>query len=280
MNTNYKTLYAIGPNEARAFDTKALRENFLAQGLFEDDKVNLVCTHYDRYIVGGVRPISIEVPLETIDPLKSAYFLERRELGVVNIGSTGTVSVDGERYTLNNKEALYIGKGAKTVTFESNSANEPATFYLNSAPAHHHYPNKKIGREDATVLEMGSLETSNERTIYQLIIEGVVETCQLQMGITCLKPGSVWNTLPAHQHDRRMEAYLYFDVPDNQAVCHIMGEPNETRLIWAGDQEAVISPPWSIHCGSGSASYAFVWGMAGENLDYSDMDKYPADALR
>ncbi|KGJ88294.1 5-dehydro-4-deoxy-D-glucuronate isomerase [Colwellia psychrerythraea] len=280
MSIDYENRYAIGQNEAKNFDTKQLRENFLSEDLFQQDKIKLVYTHYERYIVGGVVPINAALELSAIDPLKAKNFLDRRELGIINIGEQGIVSVDGEEFVLNNKEALYVGAGNKTVIFSSANKNSPARFYLNSAPAHKSYPNKKVTREDANVLELGSLETSNERSIYQLIINGVVETCQLQMGMTCLKPGSVWNTMPAHQHDRRMEAYLYFDLAEDQAVSHFMGEPKETRVMWVGNEQAMISPAWSIHSGAGTSNYSFIWGMAGENLDYDDMDKYMPNELR
>jgi 4-deoxy-L-threo-5-hexosulose-uronate ketol-isomerase len=280
MNIDYENRYAVGHNEAKNFNTQQLRDSFLADDLFQQDKIKLVYTHYDRYIVGGVVPVNDSLDLNAIDPLKAQNFLDRRELGIINVGETGIVVVDGEEFVLNNKEALYVGAGNKLVTFTSVNKNSPARFYLNSAPAHKSYPTKKITREDANVLELGSMETSNERTIYQLIINGVVETCQLQMGMTCLKPGSVWNTMPAHQHDRRMEAYLYFDLAEDQAVSHFMGEPKETRLIWTGNEQAVISPAWSIHSGAGTSNYSFIWGMAGENLDYDDMDKYMPNELR
>lgn len=280
MTINYENRYAIGQNEAKGFDTQNLRKNFIVEDLFQQDKIKLVYTHYERYIVGGVLPVYQALSLDAIEPLKAKNFLDRRELGVINIGDTGVVTVDNEEFILHNKEAIYIGAGNKLVTFRSLDPKSPARFYLNSAPAHKTYPVKKVTQEDANVLALGSLETSNERTIYQLIIKGVVNTCQLQMGMTCLKPGSVWNTMPAHQHDRRMEAYLYFDLAQEQAVSHFMGEPKETRLLWMTNEQAVISPPWSIHSGAGTSNYSFIWGMAGENLDYDDMDKYMPNELR
>ena len=280
MSVEYTTKYAVGPNEGKHFDTAQLRDAFLMEGLFQEDIIKLVYTHYDRYIVGGVVPKAGAVTLDSIDPLKAEYFLDRRELGIINIGETGTVTVDGEVFELNNKEALYVGAGAKSVVFSSNTAATPARFYLNSAPAHASYPNKKVGMADANVLNLGSAATSNERTIYQLMINGVVDTCQLQMGLTVLKPGSVWNTMPAHQHDRRMEAYLYLDLAEDQAVSHFMGDPKETRHIWTANEQCVVSPPWSIHSGCGTSNYAFIWGMAGENLDYTDMDHYGPAELR
>jgi 4-deoxy-L-threo-5-hexosulose-uronate ketol-isomerase len=218
--------------------------------------------------------------LETIDPLKATYFLERREIGIINVGAKGSVSVDGTSYELGHKDALYIGSGNKEVVFESDDAKNPAKYYINSAPAHKNYPTKKVSLQEANKLELGSLETANHRTVNQMIIGGIVTTCQLQMGMTELKTGSVWNTMPAHVHDRRMEVYFYLDIPENQAVCHFMGQPQETRHIWMANHQAVISPPWSIHCGSGTSNYTFIWGMAGENLDYGDMDVAKITELR
>ncbi|WP_159820941.1 5-dehydro-4-deoxy-D-glucuronate isomerase [Colwellia sp. 20A7] len=280
MTLEYETRYAVGHNEAKSFDTEQLREAFLLPDLFQEDKIKLVYTHYDRFIVGGIVPTNNALNLDSIDPLKASYFLERRELGVINIGATGSVTVDGDEYILERNEALYVGSGNKSVIFTSTDNKAPAKFYINSAPAHAAYPTKKVTHKNANVLELGSPATSNERSIYQLIINGVVETCQLQMGMTCLKPGSVWNTMPAHQHDRRMEAYLYFDLPKDQAVSHFMGEPKETRHIWTCNEQAVVSPAWSIHSGAGTSNYSFIWGMAGENLDYDDMDKYGPTELK
>ena len=245
----------------------------------EKGKLHLTYTHYDRYMAGGVVP-DTPITLETIDPLKSEYFLERRELGIINVGSKGAVEVDGKPYELDHKDALYVGQGAKEVVFKSKIQGKPAKFYLNSAPAHTSYPTKRVSLADANKLELGSLETANDRTVNQMIIGGIVTTCQLQMGMTELKSGSVWNTMPAHVHDRRMEVYFYLDIPEDQAVCHLMGQPQETRHIWMQNHQAVISPPWSIHCGSGTSNYTFIWGMAGENLDYTDMDVAKITELR
>ncbi|WP_114778981.1 5-dehydro-4-deoxy-D-glucuronate isomerase [Botryobacter ruber] len=280
MSTRFESRYAVGPEETKRMDTTALRKNFLIEELFRADEVLLTYTHYDRYIAGGAMPVNTTVNLETIDPLKASFFLERREMGIVNIGGAGTVTADGTTYELNTKEALYLGRGTREVSFASASADAPAKFYINSAPAHHAYPAKKVTRNEAEVVELGSAETANARTITKLLIAGVIETCQLQMGMTELKSGSVWNTMPAHAHDRRMEVYLYFDVPAEQAVCHFMGEPTETRHIWMQNEQAVISPPWSIHSGSGTSNYTFIWGMAGENLDYGDMDIRKITELR
>ncbi|WP_116769654.1 5-dehydro-4-deoxy-D-glucuronate isomerase [Maribacter litoralis] len=271
MSTTYNTRYASNPEAVKKYDTTALRDEFLIDDLMKEGEINLTYTHYDRYIAGSAVPQS-NLKLETIDPLKAEFFLERREMGIINVGESGAVEVDGTTYSLGHKDALYIGMGAKEVVFKSDAPKKPAKFYINSAPAHTNYPTKKVSLEEANKLELGSLETANHRTVSQMIIGGVVTTCQLQMGMTKLKTGSVWNTMPAHVHDRRMEVYFYLDVPEGQAVCHFMGQPQETRHIWMHNHQAVISPPWSIHCGSGTSNYTFIWGMAGENLDYSDMD--------
>ena len=268
----YKIQHAISPKEFKTLGTNELRENFLMEDLFVSDQINLHYTHYDRLIVGGCIPKTKDLALETIEPLKAEAFLDRREMGIINIGDEGEVTVDGQSFTLSNKEALYIGKGAKTVVFKaSGSAGQPV-FYFNSAPAHTNYPTKKISESDAETVVIGALSTSNLRKIRKLIVNSVVKTCQLQMGLTELKEGSVWNTFPVHVHDRRMEVYLYFDLPKDQMVCHFLGEPQETRHIWMKNQQAVLSPPWSIHSGAGTSNYSFIWGMAGENLDYGDMD--------
>lgn len=271
-NTKYQIRHASHPTDAKSYDTTRLREEFLLQNLFEKDFINLVYSGYDRYIAGGIVPATKTLKLETIDPLKSTYFLERREMGLINIGGAAIVSIDGEKFEISHKEALYIGRGHKEVEFSSVNTNQPAKLYVNSAPAHKEYATKKVTLAEADALEMGSSETSNQRKINRLLVNSVVPTCQLQMGMTEFKPGSVWNTMPAHTHSRRMEVYLYFEVPENQAVCHFMGQPQETRHIWVQNEEAVISPDWSIHAGVGTAKYTFIWGMAGENLDYGDMD--------
>ncbi|SFC00776.1 4-deoxy-L-threo-5-hexosulose-uronate ketol-isomerase [Parapedobacter composti] len=280
MSVHYESRYAIGPREAKTLDTEALREQFLIADVFTDDEIRLVYTHYDRYIAGGARPVGKALTLEAIDPLKAEFFLERRELGIINVGGAGKVTVDGQVFELGFKEALYVGKGNREVVFSSDDAAAPASFYLNSAPAHRAYPIKKVTKADAEIVVLGSLETANHRTINKLLVNSVVETCQLQMGMTELKTGSVWNTMPAHTHDRRMEVYFYFEVPEGQAVCHFMGQPDETRHIWMHNEQAVISPPWSIHAGAGTSNYTFIWGMAGENLDYDDMDKRAITELK
>jgi len=272
MKTNYEVRYAASPQDVKSYDTTRLRDEFLIDNLMSPNEVNLVYSHYDRFISGSAVPSGEALTLEAIDPLKADYFLERRELGIINIGGSGSVTVDGTVYDLDNREALYVGKGNKEVVFTSKSASEPALFYLNSTPAHKAYPNKKIGINDVEVVQLGAPETANARTLRKYIVNSVVDVCQLQMGMTELKPGSVWNTMPAHVHDRRMEVYFYFDVPAEQSVCHFMGQPQETRHIWMQNNQAVISPAWSVHSGSGTSNYTFIWGMAGENLDYGDMD--------
>ncbi|KQC33802.1 5-keto-4-deoxyuronate isomerase [Nonlabens sp. YIK11] len=280
MSTTFETRYASSPYAVKKLDTQELRNEFLIDKPLQEGKINLVYTHYDRYIAGGAVPTSSSLKLETIDPLKAEYFLERREMGIINVGAAGTVEVDGKKYEINHKDALYIGQGAKEVVFHSANASDPAKFYINSAPAHKSFPTKKVSLAEANKIELGSLETANHRTVSQMIIGGIVDTCQLQMGMTELKTGSVWNTMPAHVHDRRMEVYFYLDVPERQSVCHFMGQPQETRHVWMQNHQAIISPPWSIHSGSGTSNYTFIWGMAGENLDYGDMDVAKITELR
>lgn len=276
----YTEKYAVHPADFKNYDTKRIREEFLIPTLFEADEIVLEYSLYDRYIVGGIHPVSQALKLETFDSLKAPYFLERRELGIINVGGNGIVKADGEVYELGYKEALYLGQGTVDITFESADANAPAKFYINSAPAHKKFPNKKVTQKEGKVIEAGSVETCNKRKIYQLLINTVLETCQLQMGLTELQTGSVWNTMPAHTHNRRMEAYFYFEVPENQAVCHYLGQPDETRHIWMTNEQATWSPSWSIHSGSGTSNYTFIWGMAGENLDYGDMDVVQPNQLK
>lgn len=276
---NYELRYASHPNDAKNYDTQKLREQFLVKGLMKADEVNVVYSMFDRLIVGGAVPVKKELELETIDPLKAPFFLHRRELGIINVGGAGKVKVDDKVFELQYKEALYLGSGDRKVVFASNDSSKPAHFYFNSAPAHKNCPDKHITKKDAVVVDMGALETSNARTINKLIVNQVLETCQLQMGMTELQPGSVWNTMPAHTHSRRMEAYFYFEVPEGQAVCHFMGEPTETRHIWMTNEDAVISPEWSIHSAAATSNYTFIWGMAGENLDYGDQDFIDPDKM-
>jgi len=268
----FESRYAQSPKEVKQMDTAALRDNFLIENVFEANQVNLTLSHFDRYIVGGAMPVDQKIALPNPDDLKANYFLERRELGIINVGGKAIVTADGETYELDYKEALYIGKGTKEVFFETATPGEAAKLYINSAPAHHSYPTKKVSKAEAEIVELGTPETANHRIINKLLVNSVLPTCQLQMGMTELKSGSVWNTMPAHTHDRRMEAYFYFEVPNGQSVCHFMGQPQETRHIWMQNDQAVISPNWSIHSGAGTSNYTFIWGMAGENLDYGDMD--------
>lgn len=272
--------HAVGQNETQQFSTDQLRANFLIETLFEPDTIQAVYTHYDRVIVGGALPVQSSVTLSTYDNLKSAYFLERRELGVINVGGAGSVTVDGTTHDLNTLDGLYVGKGSREVSFQTVDAAQPARFFLMSAPAHAVYPTAKLAKEDANPTRMGARETANERTIYKYIHANGLASCQLVMGLTVLEPGSVWNTMPAHVHDRRMETYLYFDVPTDHRVFHMMGAPDQTRHILVANHQAILSPPWSIHSGCGTASYSFIWGMAGENLDFADMDFAPIPSLR
>lgn len=268
----YEIRYASHPADAKSYDTERIRKEFLISKVFEADEISLVYSMYDRYIVGGAMPVSKALKLETIDELKADYFLRRREMGMINVGGPAKVTADGKVYELGYKEALYLTMGTKDVVFESVDKSNPAKLYINSAPAHHAFESRKVTKADAEVVEMGSLESSNHRTINKMIVNSVLPTCQLQMGMTELKPGSVWNTMPAHTHNRRMEAYFYFEVPQNQTICHFMGQPDETRHIFMQNDMAVLSPSWSIHSAAGTSNYTFIWGMAGENLDYSDMD--------
>jgi 4-deoxy-L-threo-5-hexosulose-uronate ketol-isomerase len=268
--------YAVHPDHALRMTTTELRNHFLIEKLFEPGEFVWVYSHFDRLIIGGVAPLDNPLKLENFDELKSAFFLERREIGIINVGETGSVTADGKTYELKNKDALYIGMGVRDVTF----AGKKALYYYNSAPAHMTHPTRKVTVQEADTAEMGADETANKRTIRKLIVSTVLPTCRLQMGLTELKTGSIWNTMPPHTHSRRMEAYFYFDLPEQHRVSHFMGEPHETRHLWVANHQAVISPPWSIHSGAGTSSYSFIWGMSGENLDYTDMDPVPASNLR
>ncbi len=263
--------HAANPNDVKHYTTERLRNDFLIQGLFKPEETKVVYSHIDRIITGGVCPVK-PITLEAGAEIRAKFFLERREMGIINIGPKGTVSVDGTKYELDTKDGLYIGMGSKEIVFSSNDQNNPAKFYFNSAPAHKTYPTVLIKPENCIRVELGSLEESNHRVITKYILPGQVESCQLVMGMTSLKPGSVWNTMPCHTHDRRMEVYLYFNLPENAVVFHYMGEPTETRHIVMRNEEAVISPSWSIHSASGTQSYTFIWGMVGENQAFDDMD--------
>lgn len=272
--------YAHHPDDFKHYDTLRIRKEFLIETIFVPDTICLTYTLYDRFIAGGAMPIDRPLDLEPFNELKAGYFLDRREMGIINTGGDAVIQAGDEKYRLAHKEALYLGKGTKNVSFSSVDAERPAKLYFNSAPAHHAYPIKKVSLKEAEMVVAGKPEDSNHRTINKLLINSVVETCGLQMGLTTLNTGSVWNTMPPHTHNRRMEVYFYFDVPEKQAICHFMGDPDETRHIWLKNEQAVISPSWSIHSAAGTASYSFIWGMTGENLDYSDMDMRQPDELK
>lgn len=273
-----ETRYSSHPDDVKSYDTQMLRKNFLIENIFLPDQILLTYSMFDRLIAGGIMPVEKELLLGSPSELKADYFLERREIGIINTGGDAEISADDEIFHIGFKQALYLGKETKNVSFRSVDSARPAKLYINSAPAHKKYPSRKVTLQDAIIVTLGSPEESNHRTINKILVSGVLSTCQLQMGMTELKPGSVWNTMPAHTHDRRMEAYFYFEVPENQTVCHFMGEPSETRHLWVKNEQAVISPSWSIHSAAGTSNYTFIWGMAGENLDYGDMDVYgPGD---
>ncbi|MFU0782674.1 MAG: 5-dehydro-4-deoxy-D-glucuronate isomerase [Thermoanaerobacterium thermosaccharolyticum] len=272
--------YASHYEDVKHYDTTELRKHFLIENLFTPGKLNMVYSHVDRIIVAGAVPTDKPLYLEASKELGSNYFLERREMGIINIGGTGIVNLDGERYELNNSDGLYVGMGIKEVSFESLDANNPAKFYINSATAHKSYPTVKIGLSEANKVKAGTDEECNKRTINQYIHPAVCQSCQLVMGMTILEPGSIWNTMPCHTHDRRMEVYLYFNMDEDNVVFHFMGKPNETRHIVVKNEQAVISPSWSIHSGVGTKNYTFIWGMVGENQTFTDMDTIPTKDLR
>jgi 4-deoxy-L-threo-5-hexosulose-uronate ketol-isomerase len=269
MTTNHDIRFAIDPVSASTMNTEELREQFLIDDLFVAGAVNWTYTHYDRMAVGGAVPASKALGLDTIKPTGTANFLDRRELIAVNIGAAGTIAVDGTDYAVGSRDMLYVGMGSKDVRF----SGEGAKFYLLSAPAHASHKTTLIRQSDAKRLDLGSNETANERSIFQFVNADSVKTCQLVVGLTSFAPGSVWNTMPAHVHDRRMEAYLYFDLQPDAFVVHLMGEPQETRHLIVRNEQAVISPPWSIHSGAGTGAYTFIWAMAGDNVDYTDAEK-------
>jgi 4-deoxy-L-threo-5-hexosulose-uronate ketol-isomerase len=270
---------AVHPEQARQFDTNELCKHFLITELFRSDKTKLVYTYYDRLIIGGACPLnSLSLKIDE-KMIGSSYILERRELGIINIGAKGTISVDGKKYELETRDGLYVGMGARDIIFSSVSQDKPAKFYLNCAPAHKSYPTTKITFKQAEPLHLGSIENSNKRTIYKYFHPDGVKSCQLVMGMTLLEPNNVWNTMPAHTHNRRIEAYMYFDIPGDEVVFQIMGEPSETRHIIVRNEEVVLHPSWSIHSGVGTKNYSFIWGMVGENQTFSDMDAIPMSEL-
>mgnify|MGYP001132175478 FL=1 len=283
--------YANHPDDSKKYDTTELRDKYLIAKLFEADDILLTYSHQDRIIAGGAMPVKKTLSLGTFKELATNYFLERREMGVINVGGAGVITLDGKKYDIGFKEGIYIGMGTKQVEFSSKNEKQPAKFYINSSPAHKTYPTVKIvkpvegvpapeGVKYCVQRHLGTLEGINKRTINQFIIGDVCESCQLAMGMTELAEGSAWNTLPSHTHERRMEVYMYFEVPADQAVIHLMGKPDETRHIIMHNEQAVISPSWSIHSGVGTHNYTFIWGMCGENQAYDDMDNIATPDLR
>ena len=300
---NFTVQTATHPDDFKNFDTDKIRERFVMEKVMVPDEINVTYTMYDRLVYGGAMPVGKELTLDTFEELKAEYFLERRELGVINVGGSGEIKVEDHStptpttytYSLDFKEALYVGCGKKVVTFKSLDRANPAKFYLNSAPAYKEYVTQRItsdqnckkpGYTIGNYIKAGKMEESNDRVINQLIVAPVLTKVagggcnQLQMGLTELKPGSVWNTMPQHVHNRRMEAYFYFNVPEGQAICHQMGRPQEQRLVWLHDEQAITAPEWSVHSAAGTSNYMFIWGMAGENLNYGDMDKVNVTDMR
>jgi 4-deoxy-L-threo-5-hexosulose-uronate ketol-isomerase len=268
------------PQETRNMDTGELRKNFLLTGMMKDEDINLVYSHYDRMIIGGIRPVNRTLLLPNPAELRADFFLQRREMGIINVGGPAAVIADKKEYNLAKLDCLYLGRGTTSVKFRSRSKKDPGVLYILSAPAHHKYPNRFLSKEKASPVDMGDITTSNKRTIYKYIHEAGIKSCQLVMGLTILQAGSVWNSVPPHTHTRRMEVYFYFDIPGEHRVFHFMGERGETRHFVMANHEAVISPPWSMHFGCGTSSYGFIWGMAGENQAFSDMDPAPVALLK
>lgn len=271
--------HASSPLEVATMNTEALRQNFLLESIFEAGRVQLTYSHYDRVIAGGAMPLNRPLPLPEVPQLRAAYFLERREIGIINLGGPGKVSAGTDTFTLHKLDCLYLGKNTEQAAFSSADAGNPARFFLLSAPAHHEYPARLMTAAEAAPAKLGTQHTANARTIYKYIHPDGIASCQLVMGLTVLESGSVWNTMPPHTHDRRMEVYCYFDIPEGQRVLHLMGQPDQTRHLWMSNHQAVISPPWSIHAGCGTMAYSFIWGMAGENQSFADMDFVTPDTL-
>lgn len=272
--------YANHPEDSKHYTTEELRKHYFIETIFTADEPSLTYSHVDRIIAGGIMPVKKEVRLEGSKELGSEFFLERRELGVINIGGAGKIIVDGIEYKMNHKDGLYVGMGSKELVFISDDENVPAKFYVNSAPAHMTYPIVKIDIEKANPVKLGSLSNSNERTIFQYVHPAVCKSCQLLMGMTVLEPNNMWNTMPCHTHERRMEVYFYFNMQPETRVFHLMGEPTETRHLVVGNEQGVISPSWSIHSGVGTSNYTFIWGMVGENQTFTDMDHVAMGDMR
>jgi len=279
MSNTLPILTAIGPNETKHLDSEGLRKNFLIGDIYQAGQINLVYTHYERMITGVAAPTSETLKLDTFENLKMANFLDRREIGIINVGGDGTVTANGQSYQLSRLDCLYAGLGAKDITFSAASADQPPVFFLLSTPAHQAYPVTFMKGNDASPMTIGSSATANERTVYKYIHNDGIQSCQLVMGLTRLMEGSVWNTMPAHVHDRRSEIYFYFDVPEAHGVIHFMGEPKQTRHMVLKNFQAIASPAWSIHSGCGTSNYSFIWGMGGENKEYTDMDVCPITEL-
>jgi len=273
-------LHSVHPNDFKNYDTDLIRKRFLLADLAKDAQANFVYSHYDRMVTGVVKPGVKSIALGKYENLKSEFFLERREMGIINVGGEGKISADGKSYSLKKLDCLYLGKGIKEVEFSSNKNDQAAIFFILSNPAHAVYPAAFMSHEESTKAVLGTQATANNRTLCKYIHKDGIKSCQLVMGLTLLSEGSVWNTMPPHTHDRRMEVYFYFDVNEGQMVFHYMGEPQETRHILIGNHQAVVSPPWSIHAGSGTSNYGFIWGMAGENMEFTDMDAAPITSLR
>lgn len=272
--------HTTNPTDVKQYDTERLRQEFLIESLFVPNELKMTYTHYDRMVVGGALPVNGELKLEAGDALRTEYFLERREIGFLSIGGPAVITVEGEAYELDKLDVLYVGKGKQNVTLASKDSSNPAKLYFCSALAHAELPTRKMTREEANPLNLGAQETSNERVLYKYIHADGIQSCQLMLGVTSLQTGSVWNTMPSHVHDRRMEAYLYFDMAEETRIFHMMGEPSETRHLVVGNEQAIISPPWSIHSGVGTSNYTFCWSMAGENYTFTDMDVVPASGLK
>jgi 4-deoxy-L-threo-5-hexosulose-uronate ketol-isomerase len=272
--------HTTNPTDVKQYDTERLRQEFLIESLFVPNELKMTYTHYDRMVVGGALPVNGELKLEAGDALRTEYFLERREIGFLSIGGPAIITVEGEAYELDKLDVLYVGKGKQNVTLASKDSSNPAKLYFCSALAHAELPTRKMTREEANPLNLGAQETSNERVLYKYIHADGIQSCQLMLGVTSLQTGSVWNTMPSHVHDRRMEAYLYFDMAEETRIFHMMGEPSQTRHLVVGNEQAIISPPWSIHSGVGTSNYTFCWSMAGENYTFTDMDVVPASGLK